>query len=125
MSSPLERRIEKYSSKLTSHSQSPISMARKSAMVAAYTDRTEAWVSREISTKAELDTIGIATIDYPAYLAFSAKLFRLVDVKKIAGESCALEASVLIDQFVARGLAKSTLEAIRTNVYSVGAPVAP
>ena len=45
--------------------------------------------------------------------------------KDISGESLALEAATLIAKWVARGLEQSVLQSIRTNVFNVGAPVAP
>ena len=41
------------------------------------------------------------------------------------GRSLAIEAQTLIDKWVSTGLVQSALEAIRTQVFNVAAPVAP
>jgi hypothetical protein len=71
-----------------------------------------------------LNGIGVPMLQYASYLAFGEQVWRLV-AGNINGESLALEVDVLVDTWVARGLAKTTLEAIRTGVFNVGAPVAP
>jgi len=43
----------------------------------------------------------------------------------MSGESAAQAAAVLIAKWVARGLTQSVLQAIRTQVFNVGAPIAP
>jgi hypothetical protein len=78
----------------------------------------------ESQVRQTLDAIGVPTIQYPAYLCFGKEVWAL-ERRGFSGESLALEVAVLLDKWVARGLAKSTLEAIRTDVFNVGAPVAP
>jgi hypothetical protein len=41
----------------------------------------------------------------------------------ISGESLALEAAVLITKWTARGLTAAVLQAIRTDVFNVAAPL--
>ena len=43
----------------------------------------------------------------------------------MSGESAAIAAQTLVDKWVARGLVQSALEAIRTQVYNISAPIAP
>jgi hypothetical protein len=76
----------------------------------------------ELKTKKTLDAIGVPTIQYPSYLDFGREIWAL-GRREITGESAALAAQVLVDKWVARGLAKSTLEAIRLNVFNINAPV--
>ena len=45
--------------------------------------------------------------------------------KNITGDSLAKEAAILITKWTARGLTQAVLQAIRTDVFSVAAPVAP
>jgi hypothetical protein len=78
----------------------------------------------ELSVKQVLDGIGLPTLGYPFYLAYGRELLRLRR-RGISGESMALEAQVLLDKWVARGLSESALEAIRTQVFDIGAPVTP
>jgi len=74
--------------------------------------------------KQVLDGQGVATIDYPFYLSFGRELWSLTQ-KQVSGESLAQEAAVLIAKWVARGLELPVLQAIRTDVFNVGAPSAP
>jgi len=42
--------------------------------------------------------------------------------KEISGESAAMEADVLLQKWVGRGMAQAVLEAIRTQVFNIVAP---
>lgn len=69
-----------------------------------------------------LNTEGIATIMYAAYLGFANEMARLYWSGK-SGTSLQNEALVLLNKWVARGLTQSVLEAIRLDVFNVTAPV--
>jgi hypothetical protein len=45
--------------------------------------------------------------------------------QKMAGETLAKEAAVLIAKGVARGLNQAVMQAIRSEVFNVPAPIAP
>ena len=81
-----------------------------------------ALVAMETQVKQVLDTEGVPTITYPFYLAYGRELFKLTS-KEISGTSLQLEALVLLNKWVARGLTQSVLEAIRLQVFNVSAPV--
>ena len=78
----------------------------------------------ELQVKQVCDSAGVATIQYPFYLNFGRELWAL-SRKDISGESLALEAAVLVTKWTARGLTQPVLQAIRTDVFNVAAPVAP
>ena len=78
----------------------------------------------ELQVKQVCDGKGVPTIQYPFYLCFGREIWSLTR-KEISGESLALEAATLIAKWVARGLTSAVLQAIRTQVFNVGAPVAP
>ena len=78
----------------------------------------------ESQVKQVCDGAGVPTITYPFYLDFGRELWKL-SRKEISGESLALEAATLIAKWVARGLTQSVLQAIRTDVFNVAAPIAP
>ena len=67
---------------------------------------------------------GVSTIQYPFYLCFGREMWSL-SRKEISGESMAKEVAVLITKWTARGLTQAVLQAIRTDVFNVAAPVAP
>jgi hypothetical protein len=78
-------------------------------------------VAMETQVKQVLDNEGVATILYPSYLSYGRELWRLTR-KEISGTSMQLEALVLLNKWVARGLTQSVLEAIRLQVFNVSAP---
>jgi hypothetical protein len=78
----------------------------------------------ESQVKQVCDGSGVATIMYPFYLDFGREIWKL-SRKEISGESLAKEAAVLITKWTARGLTQAVLQAIRTQVFNVAAPVAP
>jgi hypothetical protein len=80
--------------------------------------------SMETQVKQVLDGLGLPTIQYPSYLCYGRELWALTR-KEISGESLAIEAQVLLDKWVARGLVQSALEKVRKDVFNISAPVAP
>jgi len=78
----------------------------------------------ELQVKQVCDGSGVPTIQYPFYLCFGREMWALIR-KDISGESAAQAAAVLIAKWVARGLTQAVLQAIRTDVFNVAAPVAP
>ena len=78
----------------------------------------------ELQVKQVLDGKGVPTITYPFYLNFGRELWAL-SRKEISGESLSDEAATLIAKWVARGLQEPVLQAVRTDVFNVAAPVAP
>ena len=85
---------------------------------------TPGLVSMELSVKQVLDGAGVPTIDYPFYLNFGREMYRK-GRQQISGESLALFAAVMIAKWTARGLTPAVLQALRTDVFSVAAPIAP
>ncbi len=77
----------------------------------------------ETQVKQVCDGAGVATIMYPYYLCFGREMWSL-SRREMSGESLALEAATLIAKWVARGLTQSVLQAVRTDVFNVAAPVA-
>jgi hypothetical protein len=78
----------------------------------------------ELQVKQVCDGAGVPTRDYPSYLAFGRELWSL-GRKEISGESAAIEAKVLLDKWKARGLVEAVLQAIRTDVFNIAAPIGP
>jgi hypothetical protein len=97
---------------------------KRPAMLANVTAVTPMITAMELQVKQVCDGEGVPTIQYPFYLCFGREMWALTR-RDISGESLALEAAVLIAKWVARGLTQSVLQAIRTDVFNVAAPVAP
>jgi phage gpG-like protein len=78
----------------------------------------------ETQVKQTIDASGVPTIQYPFYLCFGREMWSKLR-KEMSGESLAQEAAVLIAKWVARGLSQPVLQAIRSEVFNVPAPIAP
>ncbi len=97
---------------------------KRPAMLASVTALYPMIAAMELQVKQVCDGAGVPTIAYPFYLCFGREVWAL-SRKDISGESLALEAATLIAKWVARGLTQSVLQAIRTDVFNVAAPIAP
>jgi hypothetical protein len=97
---------------------------KRPAMLANVTAVFPMIAAMELQVKQVCDGAGLPTIQYPFYLCFGREMWAL-SRKDISGESLALEAATLIAKWVARGLTQSVLQAIRTDVFNVSAPIAP
>lgn len=80
--------------------------------------------SMESQVKQTVDALGVSIITYPFYLSFGREMWHLSQ-REVSGESLAVEAATLITKWVGRGLTQSVLEAIRTQVFNIGAPAGP
>lgn len=78
----------------------------------------------ETQVKQVLDGQGVAIIQYPFYLSFGREVWRL-QRQELSGESLKQEVAVLVAKWVARGLELPVLQAIRDDVFNVGAPASP
>lgn len=78
----------------------------------------------EQQVKQVCDGAGVPTIQYPFYLCFGREMWALIR-RDISCESLAQEAARLIAKWKARGLTEAVLQAIRTDVSNVAAPIAP
>jgi len=78
----------------------------------------------ELQVKQVCDGAGVSIIQYPFYLCFGREMWSLIR-KEVSGESLAKEAATLVAKWKARGLTEAVLQAIRTDVFNVVAPVGP
>jgi len=81
-------------------------------------------VAMETQVRQELNGAGVATIQYPFYLCFGRELWAL-QRRGVSGESLSVECAVLLAKWVAQGLSSALLQAVRTNVFIIAAPVSP
>ena len=98
--------------------------AKRPAMLQSVTAVTPMITAMELQVKQVCDGAGVPTIQYPFYLCFGREMWAL-SRKDISGESFAQEAAILIAKWTARGLQGPVLQAIRTDVFNVAAPIAP
>jgi hypothetical protein len=81
--------------------------------------------SMESQVKQTCDASGVSVIQYPFYLCFGRELWHITHEREMSGESAAKEAAVLIAKWTARGLTAPVLQAIRSEVFNIPAPIAP
>jgi len=70
-----------------------------------------------------ISAAGVSVVDAFGYWSFGNRMFHIVSHS--AGATAAAEAAVILAQYVSLGLSQATLEAIRTQVFNVNAPVGP
>lgn len=118
------QQIANYTRKTTPSRTAGIVTTRVGTMKSNATVVFDQIASMEQQVRAVMNAAGVPTIQYPFYLCFGREMWSL-QRRGIAGESLATEAAVLIAKWVAQGLTQAVLQSIRTDVFSVAAPVAP
>ena len=118
------RRIAKWNVKYNTERIKATLDEMRPTMLQNVTAVTPMITAMELQVKQVCDGAGVPTIQYPFYLCFGREIWALTR-KEVSGESLALEAATLIAKWVARGLTQSVLQAIRTDVFNVAAPIAP
>ena len=118
------KRIAKWNAKYDTERVKGALDAMRPAMLANVTAVFPMITAMELQVKQVCDGKGVPTIQYPFYLNFGREIWALTR-REVSGESLALEAAVLITKWVGRGLTQSVLQAIRTDVFNVAAPIAP
>ena len=118
------RRIAKWNAKFNTERIKGILDDMRPAMLANVTAVFPLITAMELQVKQTCDASGVPTIQYPFYLNFGREIWALTR-KEVSGESLAQEVAVLIAKWTARGLTAPVLQAIRSEVFNVGAPIAP
>jgi len=118
------RRIENWDAKFDTAAIKATLDKKRPKMLEHVSSVVPLMTAMELQVKQTCDAAGVPTIQYPFYLCFGREIWALTR-KDISGESLAKEAATLIAKWVARGLTQSVLQAIRTDVFNVGAPAAP
>ena len=118
------KRVAKYTAKVTPERSSDTVAARLGTMTPNFTGVANDIVQSEQQVRTVLNVSGVPTIQYPYYLSFGRELWARVR-RGMAGESLAMEAAILIAKWVGQGLTQAVLQAIRTDVFNVAAPIAP
>jgi len=118
------KRINNWNEKYNLERVNAILTAKRPSMLQNMSAVAPLIAAMELQVKQVCDGAGVPTIQYPFYLCFGREIWALTR-KEVSGESLALEAATLIAKWVARGLQQPLLESIRTDVFNVGAPIAP
>ena len=118
------KRIAKWNAKYDTTRVKAILDEMRPTMLANVTAVFPMITAMELQVKQVCDGAGVPTIQYPFYLNFGREIWALTR-KEVSGESLAQEVAVLSAKWTARGLTQAVLQAIRTDVFNVGAPIAP
>ena len=118
------KRIANWNAKFNTERIKGILDDLRPAMLASVTAVFPMITAMELQVKQTCDASGVPTIQYPFYLNFGREIWALTR-KEVSGESLAQEVAVLSAKWTARGLTQAVLQAIRTDVFNVGAPIAP
>ena len=118
------KRIANWNEKYNVERVSAILTEKRPTMLEHQSSVVPLMTAMEIEVKQVCDGAGVPTIQYPFYLCFGREMWALTR-KDISGESMAQAAAVLIAKWVARSLSGPLLQAIRTDVFNVAAPIAP
>ena len=117
-------RVRKFNAKYTAANLTRDLTAKNAFMLSRFAAQAPLVATMESSVKQVCDGAGVPTIEYPFYLSFGRELYSLTR-REISGESAAIEAALLIAKWTARGLTAAVLQGIRTDVFSIGAPLGP
>jgi hypothetical protein len=118
------KRVENWDEKFNVERVSAILTGKRPKMLQHVTAVTSMITAMELQVKQVCDGAGVPTIQYPFYLCFGREIWALTR-KDISGESMAQAAATLIAKWVSRGLSAPVLQAIRSDVFNVPAPIAP
>ena len=118
------KRIAKWNAKYDTTRVKAILDEMRPTMLANVTAVFPMITAMELQVKQVCDGAGVPTIQYPFYLNFGREIWAL-SRKEVSGESLAQESAILITKWTARGLQGPVLQAIRTDVFNVAAPIAP
>ena len=118
------KRTENWDSKYDIVRIAAMLTAKRAKMLEHINAVTPLMAAMELQVRQTCDASGVPTIHYPFYLNFGREVWALTR-KEISGESLAQEVAVLIAKWVARSLNQAVLQAIRTQVFNVNAPIAP
>jgi long-subunit acyl-CoA synthetase (AMP-forming) len=118
------KRIAKWNTKFNTERIKATLDEMRPTMLANVTAVYPMITAMELQVKQVCDGAGVSVIQIPFYLNFGRELWALTR-REVSGETLAIEAAVLIDKWKARGLTEAVLQAIRTDVFNVAAPIVP
>jgi hypothetical protein len=124
MASDPTKRINNWNEKYNLERVNAILTEKRPTMLQNMSSVVPLMTAMEQQVKQVCDGAGVSIIQYPFYLCFGREMWKMTR-QDLSGESMAKEAAVLVAKWKARGLTEAVLQAIRTDVFNVVAPVAP
>ena len=116
------KRVANWDEKYNLERVTAILTEKRPTMLQSVTNVTSLITAMELQVKQVCDGAGATVIQIPFYLCFGREMWALLR-KELSGEAMALEAATLIAKWKSRGLVEAVLQAIRTDVFNVAAPL--
>jgi hypothetical protein len=118
------KRLENWNEKYNIERITAMLTEKRPKMLEHITSAIVSLAAMEQQVKQTCDASGVPYIQYPFYLNFGREMWSRLN-RDMSGESLSQEAAALIAKWVARGLSQPVLQAIRSEVFNVPAPIAP
>ena len=118
------QRVENWDEKYNLERITATLTGKRPKMLQRFTNVTPMITAMELQVKQVCDGAGVKTIQLPFYLCFGREIWKLIRAE-ISGETLAIEAATLVAKWKSRGLTEAVLQAIRTDVFNVAAPIGP
>lgn len=118
------KRQANYDAMVTPARTSDVVDVQLGSMKNNHASKQNAIYQMEVQVRQVINGAGCSVIQFPFYLCFGREMWKKSD-QGITGEALAVEAAILIAKWVARGLTQGVLQAIRSQVFNIGAPVSP
>ena len=112
------RRIANWDVKFNVERVKSVLDEKRAAMLEHYVDAMVKLTSMEGKVKQLLDGSGVQSINYVWYIDFARQLYRLNRTREMSGDSFSLASDILLEKWVARGMIREVLAAIRSQVFS-------
>jgi len=111
-------RIAAYNSKSTPTTVALIVTAQLPGMKAGFASLAGDIVAKETAIQAQLNALGLPTIQYPFYLNFGRELWSL-GKRGISGTTLITMAQSLVDKYTRYGLIGDILKAIALEIFQL------
>jgi hypothetical protein len=118
------KRVANWDEKYNLERVTAILTEKRPSMLQNVTNVQSLITAMELQVKQVCDGAGVKTIQLPFYLCFGREIWKLIRAD-VSGETLAIEAATLIAKWKDRGLTEAVLQAIRTDVFNVSAPITP
>jgi hypothetical protein len=118
------KRVANWDEKYNLERINAILTEKRPSMLQNVTNVQSLITAMELQVKQVCDGAGVKTIQIPFYLCFGREMWKLIRAET-SGETLAIEAATLVAKWKSRGLTEAVLQAIRTDVFNVAAPIGP
>lgn len=119
------KRIAQYDAKYDPTSWALKVAAAQPGAVADFAGFVNSWIPFRDATVVVLNENGIFPLFVGQFLAYSSRIWRLMQLYTGNSEGLQVAVALLIAQWAARGLGTAVLTKVRDEVYGISAPAGP